>query len=207
MKSLKEKFQTYWKKKSTFGKISDFIFIALIIALFIPDSRVAVGGFVNRVKSLIFEPSIEISGNETVLNVNDYLWELKDINRKTVNLRDYKGKVVFLNLWATWCPPCVGEMPGIQKLYDKFKDNDDIKFLLISDEDSEKVKTFIEKKSYTFPVYTTEYQSPEVFRSQSIPTTFVLSKDGKIIIKEKGALNWGGSKMEGIINDLLNSAD
>ncbi len=203
MKSLKEKFQTYWKKKSTFGKISDVIFIALIIALFIPNSRVAIGGFVNRVKSMIIEPSVEKHGEEVVLTANDYFWELEDINGNKVNLQDYQGKVVFLNLWATWCPPCVGEMPGIQQLYDKFKDNDDVRFLLVSNESSQKVKPFIEKKSYTFPVYTTQYQSPKVFFSQSIPTTFVISKDGKIKIKETGALNWGGSKMEGIINDLI----
>lgn len=203
MKSLKEKFQAYLKKKSTFGKISDLIFIALIVALFIPNSRVAIGGFVNRIKSMIIEPSIEKHGDEKILSVDDYYWELININGNKVNLKDYQGKVIFLNLWATWCPPCVGEMPGIQELYDTFKDNEDVVFLLVSNESTEKVNTFIEKKSYTFPVYTTEYQSPKVFLSQSIPTTFVISKDGKIKIKETGAVNWGGSKMESIINDLI----
>ncbi len=205
MKSLKEKFQTYWNKKTTLGKISDVIFIALIVALFIPNSRVAIGGYINRVKSMIIEPSLEKHGDEQVLGLNDYSWELEDILGNNVNLQNYKGKVIFLNLWATWCPPCVGEMPGIQQLYDKFKDNEEVEFLLVSSNESpQKVKTFIEKKSYTFPVYTTQYPSPKVFFSQSIPTTFVISKDGKIKIKETGALNWGGSKMEGIINDLIN---
>ncbi|MCF6366826.1 MAG: TlpA family protein disulfide reductase [Bacteroidales bacterium] len=203
MKSLKEKFKIYLKKKSTFGKISDLIFIALIIALFIPGSRLAIGGFVNRIKSMVVEPSVKDAGNESGLNMNDYFWELEDISGKKVNLQDYKGKVVFLNLWATWCPPCVGEMPGIQQLYDKFKDNENIAFLLVSNESPERVKAFIDKKSYTFPVYTTKYKSPEVFFSQSIPTTFVISKDGIIKIKETGALNWGGSKTEKIINDLI----
>jgi len=203
VKSLKEKFKSYLKKKSTFGKISDLIFIALIIALFIPGSRLAIGGFVNRIKSYIIEPSIKEDGNETVLSANDYFWELEDISGDKVNLQNYKGKVIFLNLWATWCPPCVGEMPGIQQLYDKFKNNENIVFLLVSTEDSKKVKTFINKREYTFPVYTTEYQSPKVFFSQSIPTTFLISKTGKIKIKETGALNWGGSKMENIIKDLL----
>ncbi len=60
------------------------------------------------------------------------------------------------------------------------------------------------KREYTFPVFTTKYQSPKVFISQSIPTTFVISKNGIIKIKETGAVNWGGDKTEGIINDLIN---
>jgi thiol-disulfide isomerase/thioredoxin len=204
MKSLKEKFSAYWKKKTRLGKISDVIFIALIIALFIPDSRVAVGGFVNRIKSMIIEPSLKTSGEQIILDSSDFNWELNDLSGKSVNLNEFEGKVIFINQWATWCPPCVGEMPSIQKLYDKFKTNPNVVFLLISnDRNTEKAKAFIKKKGYTFPVYTTNYQAPSVFASQSIPVTFLISKDKKIIVHETGANNWGGEYMESIINELL----
>ena len=204
MKSLKEKFQDYKKNKSVWGKITDVIFILFIVALFIPNSRLAIGGFVNRVKSMLIEPSINDTKDEYLLTANDLNWQMEDMNGNTVNLHDHQGKVIFLNLWATWCPPCVGEMPGIQNLYDTFKDHEDISFLLVSNEKQDIVKPFLDKREYTFPVFTTRYQSPKVFLSQSIPTTFVISKSGIIKIKEKGAVNWGGDKMEKIINDLIN---
>jgi len=204
MKSLKDKFQEYLKKKSTFGKITDVIFILFLVALFIPNSRVAIGGFVNRVKSMIIEPSLEDSDNEQTVNFNEINWQLTDINGSTVNFQDYKGKVIFLNFWATWCPPCVGEMPGIQDLYDKFKNNSDVGFLLVSNEELSKIKTFTDKREYTFPIFSSRYKARDIFESKSIPTTFVISKEGKIKIKETGAVNWGGDKMEQIINELLN---
>lgn len=204
MKSLKEKFQDYKKNKSVWGKITDIIFILFILALFIPDSRLAIGGLANRVKSMIMEPTVTDTNNEQLLTINDLDWQLENLPGKSINLKDHQGKVIFLNIWATWCPPCVGEMPGIQNLYEKFKDNNNISFFLVSDENPDKVKSFIQKKGYTFPVYTTKYRSPQIFLTQSIPTTFVISKKGAIVIKEKGALNWGGEKMEKIINDLLN---
>jgi len=203
MKTLKEKFQDYLKKKSVWGKISDVIFIVFIVAMFIPNSRIAIGGFVNRIKSMIVEPDVQTENLQTV-NFSSINWQLTDLNGSTVNFNDFEGKVVFLNFWATWCPPCVGEMPQIQQLYNKFKNNSEIVFLLVSNEELSKIKPFVDNKEYTFPVYSSKYKSPDIFASQSIPTTFVISKKGKIVVKESGAKNWGGDKMEQIINDLIN---
>jgi len=202
MKTLREKFQNYLKKKSVWGKISDVIFILFIVAMFIPNSRMAIGGFVNRIKSMIVEPSVQ-DGSEQKVDFATINWQLTDINGGAVNFKDFKGKVIFINFWATWCPPCVGEMPGIQELYNKFKDNDDVVFLLVSNEDLNKITTFINNKDYSFPVYSSRYSAPKIFASNSIPTTFVISKKGEIKIKEVGAANWGGDKMEQIINDLI----
>jgi peroxiredoxin len=94
-------------------------------------------------------------------------------------------------------------MPGIQKLYDTFKDNDKVAFFLVSDEQPSKIKAFIDKKGYDFPVYTSLEQAPKAFYSNSIPTTYVLSKSAVIKIKEVGALNWGGEKSRKIIEDLI----
>ncbi|ELR72416.1 thiol-disulfide oxidoreductase [Fulvivirga imtechensis AK7] len=119
-------------------------------------------------------------------DVADYNFMLKDLEGKTINLEDYKGKVIFMNLWATWCPPCVAEMPGIQELYEEVK-SDDIVFIMLSMDDSEvKPKKFIEKKGYTFPVYMAASRVPDIYRSPSIPTTFVISADGRIVSKKVG---------------------
>ena len=196
-----EKFKNYWKNKSFFAKLSDAIFIIILVAMLFPQGRLAIGGAVNRIKALISQPSIEDNG--ILIADEDYNWQLKDINNNTVNLKNSKGKVIFINLWATWCPPCIGEMPEIQKLYDEFKNENDIVFYLITDDTVDKMKKFVMNKGYTFPVFKSMSPTPVPFRVRSIPTTFVISKSGKIVIQKTGAANWGGEKMKKIIKELL----
>ena len=192
-----------WKRKSLWSKIYDFIFIAFIVALLIPNSRIEIMAFVNRVKSMIIEPKVETSENALTVSASGYNWQLADINGNEVNLSEYKDKVLFVNIWATWCPPCVGEMPAIEGLYKKFKDNNKIKFLLISNEKKSVIKSFIERHKYSFPVYSSLSKTPKEFSSQSIPTTFLISKNGKIIIHKTGVSNWNGNKMLEIVNKLI----
>jgi thiol-disulfide isomerase/thioredoxin len=190
-----------WQKKSRFSKVSDILFLALIIALIIPQGRMAVGGFINRVKSMISQPDLM----ENVVSTTEatYNWKMESTGNEPYSMTEARGKVVFLNLWATWCPPCVGEMPGIQKLYEKFKDNPGIEFVLVSNEPTTTIDQFMKKKGYTFPVYSSLSETPAAFFTRSIPTTFVLDKSGNIVMKEVGAMNWGGSKMEGILDELI----
>jgi thiol-disulfide isomerase/thioredoxin len=202
MKSLKERIKRY-KNKSVLSKITDLIFIAFLVALFIPGSRLAIGGFVNRVKSMVVQPSEIKESKEQFLSEEDYSWKLSDMIGNEITLSDHKNKVLFINFWATWCPPCVGEMPEIQKLYDTFKDNSQIEFLLVTNETIPIVQKFLDKRSYNFPIYISEYRAPEILSSNSIPTTFIISKKGVIKVKEKGAQNWSGDKTVSIINNLL----
>lgn len=197
MKAYLEK----WKSKSKFSKITDFIFIALIIAMLIPQSRMAIGAFINGIKAKVIQPAVIDEKTSTQIKSLDF--EMTDLKGEEVNLSDFQGKVIFINFWATWCPPCVGEMPGIQTLYDKYKDNPDIKFVIFSNENPETIKSFIQKKEYTFPVYYSDKTPPAEFATEAIPATFLISKTGKITIKEIGASNWGGEKMFGIVDDLL----
>jgi thiol-disulfide isomerase/thioredoxin len=190
-----------WKKKSWFSKFTDFLFIALIITLLFPQGRLAVGGFVNRVKSMITQPDLmqqKMSTSDAAFN-----WQMQKTDGSGFQLSEVQGKVVFLNLWATWCPPCVGEMPGIQDLYDQYADHPEVAFVLVSNESSETIKQFTERKGYTFPVYSSLSETPAAFFSRSIPTTFVLDKQGNIVVKEVGAMNWGGKKMVRILEDLI----
>jgi thiol-disulfide isomerase/thioredoxin len=114
----------------------------------------------------------------------DFGFILKDSTGNRFPAEQFKGKVIFLNLWATWCGPCRAEMPGIQKLYNKVKD-DRIVFLMLSiDKDgaAQKIKTYVRKNKYTFPVYTPSGYLTDQLNVPSIPTTFVISKEGKIVI-------------------------
>lgn len=195
------KFISNWKKKSLFSKILDILFILLIVSLLFPAGRMAIGGFINRIKASVMQPAV--IDDPVSLGNNDFNWVMTGLENEKINLSDLRGKVIFLNIWATWCPPCVGEMPGIQKLYDTYKENDKVAFVLVSNEPVETIRKFVNKKQYTFPVYSTRERSPEAFLTNSIPTTYIISPEGEIVVKEIGAYNWGGSKMIQTIKDLL----
>ena len=142
-----------------------------------------------------------------ILNVNveedkspadfDYGFTIKDLAGKKVTFHDYKGKVLFINLWATWCGPCRAEMPGIQSLSEKLK-GEPVEFVMLSvDKDAAlpKVKSYIETNQFTFPVYMAHKYLPEQFQVPSIPTTFIVDKNGKILMKEVGTRNYDTKKM------------
>jgi peroxiredoxin len=204
MSKSTNRFKENWQKKNTFGKVTDVLIIIFIITLFIPQSRLAIGGFVNRVKAMIISPSAIEEDNRETLSAKDYNWELINMSGDTVQLADYKDKVLFINLWATWCPPCVGEMPEIQDLWETFRDNPDVELFLITNEDLATVTEFLDKRDYTFPVYMSRYAPPEILKSQSIPTSYIISKNGEIVVRKTGAAKWGGEKTEKLIKELVN---
>ncbi|QHL86941.1 redoxin domain-containing protein [Nibribacter ruber] len=114
-------------------------------------------------------------------------FQMTDLDGKLVSFESLKGKVIFLNVWATWCPPCIAEMPNIQSLYEKVG-SDKIAFVMLSvDQKSrEKVKKFIEKKGFTFPVYMPASGLPEAFNSPAIPSTYIISPAGQIVAQQSG---------------------
>lgn len=130
----------------------------------------------------------------------------KDINGKIVDLGNLKGKVVFLNFWATWCPPCLAEMPSIQKLYTQFAADPDFVFLLV-DADSKlpEAQQFMQKKKYSMPVYEVASNIPEQLFKGSLPTTIVFDKKGRISFNEEGAANYGHKKFIEFMLQLKNS--
>jgi len=134
----------------------------------------------------------------------DFGFTLKDSLGNRYNADQFKGKVIFLNLWATWCGPCRAEMPAIQKLYDKVKD-ESIVFVMLSidiDQSAQKIKAYLRKNKYTFPVYTPSGYLTDQLNVPSIPTTFVITKEGKIAMKEVGTKNYNTDKFRKFLNEL-----
>ena len=195
-----DKYIKKWKEKKLFDKISDILFVILLVALLIPGSRTAIIVSVKRV--IAFSPgSIDPADRVTVLK-DDFFWELEDLEGNKTNVADFRGKTIFINEWATWCPPCIAEMPSLQKLYDQLKDDKDIVFLLITNEKEDVVRKFINDYEYSFPVMLARSNTPESFYSPSIPATFLVSPAGEIVLEEVGSKKWHGEKTVNLIRSL-----
>lgn len=121
----------------------------------------------------------------------DYAIKFKDLNGKLIDMENFRGKTIFINLWATWCPPCRAEMPHISSLYEKMKEEKDIAFLMVNlDKKVEKVQKYINDTDYTFPVVHASYGLTASLSSKAIPTTLVVNPEGKIVFKHKGMSNF-----------------
>jgi peroxiredoxin len=106
---------------------------------------------------------------------------LTELNGKTWTLKELRGKVVLVNFWATWCPPCRKEMPDLETLYEQFKDQG-LVILAISDEDASKVKPFIAEQKVTYPILLDPGRKVnELFEIEGIPKTFVYDRSGKLV--------------------------
>ncbi|KIC90504.1 thioredoxin [Flavihumibacter sp. ZG627] len=114
-----------------------------------------------------------------------------DAAGNSASLEDLKGKVVFINFWATWCPPCVAEMPSLEALYSIFKDDERIVFLFMNeDDDKAKAIKYLQKNSYTMPLSKAAGIVPKEVYSGTLPTTVILNKEGKVVLKKEGLANY-----------------
>lgn len=115
---------------------------------------------------------------------------LKDINGNSLNLTDFKGKKVFVNMWATWCPPCRAEMPSIQKLYEKTRDKN-VQFVMIAlDEDFNKSISYLKSTVFLPPGFHPAGALPALLDVQGIPATFIFDENGGLIKKIEGGENY-----------------
>jgi len=132
--------------------------------------------------------------------------QLKDVFGNTVSLSDFRGNVVFLNFWATWCPPCVIEMPSMQKLHRRFKDKNFVMVAINSQETDTQVKSFLNKYKLSFTALLDS--SGEVgtwFDVNAFPTTFVLDKEGRIIGRALGPREWDSQASVALFDYLIDS--
>ncbi len=127
-----------------------------------------------------------------------------------LTLSDMKGnpvvmdssKLVFINVWATWCGPCNAEMPSIETLYERYKDNPKMAFYVVSDEEPMTVLSFLEKKQYRLPFYLYGGAYPEALNGNAIPRTYIV-KNGQVLSEQIGAINWNDPKIFAFIDEQL----
>ena len=176
-----------WKKEIKSWGVLVLIFAVLYFTGLITP---IIGGLQSLVLATgIIKPNTE--NTRLPAQAFDYSGQFTDTVGKTVFLENYKGKTLFINLCATWCPPCRAEMPHISELYKKTKDQPDLEFLMIAlDGDFEKSKKFIRDKGFTFPVLHAGYGLSSSLQSQAVPTTLVVGPSGKVLFYHEGMSNF-----------------
>lgn len=189
-------------KQFSFAKRSkwvDFLLGVFILLLLIPQTGQPIRVGINRLKTMVWSPSIERAEKQVHIPAFDYA--LRNLDQEPVTQRIGDGQVTFLSNWATWCPPCVAELPSIEALYQDYKDR--IDFVLVTHENPEVVQGFLDKKDLDLPVYFSASQLPEALKSNKLPTNYLIDAEGNILIKETGAANWNSTKVRGLMDEVL----
>jgi thiol-disulfide isomerase/thioredoxin len=182
-------------KKPSLSNILILIFLVLVI---IPQTRFQLQLGLNKVLARISPSLVQL--DERVL-LTDYELVLYDLEGNSRNLSEVKGKPVFINFWASWCPPCIAEMPSIHDLYADYGEK--IDFYIITNEQQSKVRKFLIKKNYELPVYLMRSIPSKEIYSTSIPATYLVDKDGKIVISKIGPADWNSKEVRQSIDALL----
>lgn len=172
--------------------------IFLLIIILVPDAKAF---FIKGLMEIgFYKPNVE-TPNVNVVSLNGI--QFKDVKGNLIDLGDLKDKVIFLNFWATWCPPCRSEMPSINKLYTQFKDDKDFVFIFAdADGDLTKSTRFMADRKYTMPVYKVERAIPEKVFAGSLPTTVIFDKQGRLSFKHEGVANYADKKIVDFLNQL-----
>jgi len=193
------------------------IFALVAITLYATGLHTEVIGFAQRgiLATGLMNPDVEeiaqLRKNENG-NINETITEpdpikadfgliLIDKEGNKMSLADMKGKVIFLNFWATWCPPCVAEMPSIDKLHEEV--GDEVTFVMLSlDEDFERAKAFNKRKGYGLPIYAPGSNLPPMYQSSAIPTTYIIDADGNLALTHEGMADYSNPEFKEFLNSL-----
>jgi thiol-disulfide isomerase/thioredoxin len=160
----------------------------LIAAVFAAFWVAYLGSFAPKRRALLEDTAL--------VDPAEYEWSAVDLNDRPVPFTKFKGKTVFLNIWATWCGPCVSEMPSIDRLSRIMKDRQkSIEFVCVStDTDTPTVRAFVQDRGWNMTILRAD-RLPEVFTTEGIPVTFVIAPDGRIAASELGAAKWDDPKV------------
>lgn len=170
------------------------LLIALALGVFIPGVTGEATKTVEQPGAQQYAESRLSNGLPSVIPVEvDYPapdLTLTDLNGNPDALENYRGKVVLVNNWATWCPPCTAEMPELQAFYQQHKDEGFVIIAIEAGDPVEQVRAFVEKNRLTFPVWVdSQNQSLRTFRNSSLPNSVVIDRDGRVRLAWTGAIS------------------
>jgi len=191
-----EKQTNIWLQYVKSNLINGLFIIALLILIFNPGAKALI------IKGLMqvgfFRPDIDNAkeNHETAADAT-----FTNLSGTDINLSSLKGKVVFLNFWAAWCPPCIAEMPGINELHKEFIHRADVVFVMVdADKDLHKSASFMKTHGYNLPLYASA--SASGLFTGTLPSTVLIDKKGEIVFRKTGAANYNTRQFKDLINKL-----
>jgi thiol-disulfide isomerase/thioredoxin len=182
--------------KSNIGFIISMILLSIIA--FNPDAK----SFVLKglIKLGLYEPQFTPAKEKGVAAAPSAVFRSAD--GELIDIADSKGKVIFLNFWAAWCPPCLAEMPSINNLANHFRGDKNLVFLM-ANIDGELQENFFEKKNYNLPAFVPASPIPASVFEGSLPTTVIVNKEGRIVYKHEGIADYNSKETREFIERLL----
>jgi thiol-disulfide isomerase/thioredoxin len=161
-------------------------------------------------KEVIEAPKLEAPSLEdmevTTIDFESNMLQFTDLDNNIFTIQDFKGKNLFINYWATWCNPCLAEMPYMAELYEKYNNEENIVFLFLSREKLKTIKNYIPKDEslQKLPIYKI-ITDDEFFATSGIPTTFIINSSGEVLVKDLGTAFWNDESVFKFIDSLIGS--
>ena len=163
---------------------------------------------ISNVQAIMEPPELKVPDPKdmdvTLVDFDVNLLQFEDLEGSQFSLRDFRGKTLFINYWATWCNPCLAEMPSMVELYNIYKDNQDIVFLYLSKENKNTIIDYIPKDETLsqLPLYKI-ISDDELFSTRGIPTTFIVDSSGEVVVKDVGSAIWNDQSVIDYLNNIL----
>ena len=163
---------------------------------------------IKYVQEIMEKPELSIPDPEemevTTIDFESNMLLFKDLEGNEFSLRNFENKVLFINYWATWCNPCLAEMPSMAELYNQYKENNNIVFLYLSKEDADTIIDYIPKDESLgqLPIYKV-VTDDDLFSTRGIPTTFIVNRNGEIVVKDVGSAAWNDQSVVDYLDKLL----
>ena len=142
----------------------------------------------------------------TVHGLADYDWTIRPLDGDPVELEGFRGSVLFINLWASWCTPCIREMETIARLGTRLADTD-VRFLIVAAEGERAVRRHLRRYSHNLPIYLEVDPMPAAFGLRGLPTSWIVDREGQILVLRHGEAVWDTNEVERFMRSLLPTAD
>lgn len=183
-----------WIRKN----LTNIIFILLLGLLLFPPTGRPIKIFIQQM--IATSPSIKNKKDYQPINFTH--WEIQNQNQEFFKPLENLDKPIVINFWATWCPPCIAEMPFFSNIYQELKQ--DVHFYFLSNENWEDIQNFEAKRHFKLPYFRYLENHPQ-WQINSIPRTIVINKKGEIVLDETGIAKWDSKSFKSHLKNLSNS--
>jgi thiol-disulfide isomerase/thioredoxin len=198
LSKIKTWWEAYKKKETVWGHNSNIIFILFVAAMIFPTSRKLVSS--TLIKLTMFDRgSISQPDNPVKLSTLDKDFDVFT-GSESIPFQAFDNEVIVINYWATWCPPCIAEMPNFQRIYNDYGDR--VIFLFLTMDPIDQTDKFLNKNEYNLPVFNYT-KLPAPLNHNSIPTSYVINRNSEIVFSHTGAYKWDSESFREFLDELI----